>query len=80
MTTNKIIDTRDKIERVYSLINSFVSNNSFLDMLDLAYPNHDGQEDADVTSEMMLLRDSANGLSQVCNILVNKLTDVIGDE
>lgn len=80
MTTNKIIDTRDKIERVYSLINSFVSNNSVLDMLDLAYPNHDGQEDADVTSEMMLLRDSANGLSQVCNILVNKLTDAIGDE
>lgn len=80
MTTNKIIDTRDKIERVYSLINSFVSNNSVLDMLDLVYPNHDGQEDADVTSEMMLLRDSANGLSQVCNILVNKLTDAIGDE
>lgn len=80
MTTNKIIDTRDKIESVYALINEFVSNNSFLDMLDLAYPNHDGQEDADVTSEMMLLRDSANGLSQVCKILVNKLTDVIGDE
>ena len=77
MTTKNIIETRDKIESVYALINDFISNNSYLDMLDLAYPNHDGQEDADATSEMMLLRDSANGLSKVCSILVDKLTDVI---
>lgn len=80
MTTKNIIETRYKIESVYALINEFVSNNSYLDMLDLAYPNHDGQEDTDATSDMMLLRDSANGLSTVCSILVDKLADVVGDE
>lgn len=49
-------------------------------MLDLAYPKHDGEQDADAVADMMLLRQSANGLSKACNILVEKLTDAIGDE
>lgn len=49
-------------------------------MLDLAYPKKDGEQDADVISEMMLLRQSSNRLSKACNILSGKLTDVIEDE
>ena len=49
-------------------------------MIDLAYPNHDGVQDAEVVSEMMLLRQSANSLSVACNILTGKLTEVIGDD
>lgn len=69
----------NEVEKVYELINELISNHS-LDMLDLAYPKHDGEQDADAVVDMMLLRQSANGLSKACNILVEKLTDAIGDE
>lgn len=79
MTTKNFIATRNKVDDVYELINDLVSNHS-IDMLDLAYPKHDGKQDAGAVAEMMLLRQSANSLSEVCSILVGKLTDAIGDE
>ena len=79
MTTENLIAARNKVDNVYELINDLVSNHS-IDMLDLAYPKHDGKQDADAVAEMMLLRQSANNLSEICSILVSKLTDAIGDE
>ncbi len=79
MTTENLITVKNKVDNVYELINDLVSNHS-IDMVDLAYPKHDGKRDDDVISEMMLLRQCANSLSKACDILVNKLTDVIGDE
>ena len=79
MTTENLVTARNKVENVYELINDLVSNHS-IDMLDLAYPKYDGKQDADAVAEMMLLRQSANSLSEACNILVSKLTDAIGDE
>lgn len=63
----------------YELINDLVSNHS-IDMLDLAYPKHGGKQDAGAVAEMMLLRQSANSLSEACSFLVDRLTDAIGDE
>lgn len=79
MTIENLIAARNKVDNVYESINDLVSNHS-IDMLDLAYPNHDGKQDADAVAEMMLLRQSANSLSKVCSILVSKLSDAIGDE
>lgn len=79
MKKENLNTANNELEKVYELINNLVSNHG-LEMVDLAYPNHDGVQDADVASDMMLLRQSANSLSKVCNILVKKLTDVIGDE
>ena len=79
MTKENLIAARNKVDNVYELINDLVSNHS-IDMLDLAYPKHDGKQDADAFAEMMLLRQSANNLSEICSILVGKLTDAIGDE
>lgn len=79
MTTENLITVKNKVDNVYELINDLVSNHS-IDMVDLAYPKHDGKQDDVVISEMMSLRQCANGLSKACDILVNKLTDVIGDE
>ena len=79
MNTENLITARGKAEKAYELINDLISNHS-LDMLDLAYPNHDGVQDAEVVSEMMLLRQSANSLATACNYLVGKLTDAIGDD
>ena len=79
VNTENLITVKDKAEKAYELINDLISNHS-LDMFDLAYPNHDGVQNAEVAAEMMSLRHSVNSLSVACNYLVNKLTDVIGDE
>lgn len=79
MTTENLIEVKNKVEKAYEAINDLISNYG-IEMIDLAYPKHDGEQDADVISEMLLLRQSVNSLSTACNLLVNKLTDVIGDE
>ena len=79
MTTENLIEVKNNAEKAYASINDMISNYG-IEMIDLAYPEHDGEQDADVISEMMLLRQSVNSLSMACNLLVNKLTDVIGDE
>lgn len=47
----------NEVEKAYGFINDFLGNHG-LDMIDLAYPNHDGVQDADVAADMMLLRQS----------------------
>ena len=79
MTTENLIEVKNKAEKAYVAINDMISNYG-IEMIDLAYPEHDGEQDADVISAMMLLRQSVNRLSMACNLLVNKITDVIGDE
>lgn len=79
MKKENLNTANNEVEKVYELINELASNHG-LEMIDLAYPNHDGVQDADVVSSMMLLRQSANSLSKACNILIKKLTDAIGDE
>lgn len=79
MKKENLNTANNEVEKAYELINDLVSNHG-LDMIDLTYPNPDGVQDADVVSDMMLLRQSANSLSKACNILVKKLTDIIGDE
>lgn len=79
MKKENLNTVNNELEKAYEFINDLVSNHG-LEMIDLAYPNHDGIQDADVVSDMMLLRQSANSLSKACNILVNKLTYVIEEE
>lgn len=79
MIKEKLIEVKNKAEKAYEAINDLISHYG-IEMIDLAYPKHDGEQDADVIAEMMLLRQSVNSLSTACNLLVNKLTDVIGDE
>ena len=47
------------------------------ELLDLAFPNHDGKEDALAGCEMLRLRDAAYSLGIACEMLTNKLTLVI---
>lgn len=49
-------------------------------LLDLAYPKHDGEQDADAVSDMMLLRQTLNGLSCACQIWIDELSEAIGEE
>lgn len=79
MNIKNLITAKDKAEKAYELINELISS-GLVDMIDLAYPNHDGVQDAEVAAEMMLLRQSVNSLSIACDNLANKITDVLGDE
>ena len=48
-------------------------------LLDLAYPRHDGEQDADAVGEMLYLRQSVSALKKACEILETKLTRVVGE-
>lgn len=78
MNTQNIISVENKAEEAYQVINDLMSNH-YLELLNLAYPKHDGEQDADAVAEMMKLRQTTNLLSQACNILSKKLTEAIGD-
>lgn len=56
----------------YQDINYLMSNE--IALLDLAYPNHDGKQDADAVGEMLYLRQSVAALKKACEILETKLT------
>lgn len=76
MRIEDIITAKNKVENVYQLVNDLISYHG-MEMLDLAFPKHDGKPDDEVVAEMMLLRQSANSLSDACKLLVSKLTDAI---
>lgn len=66
-------------ESAYIIIKDHMSE-GLVSLIDLAYPNHDGKQDADAVSDMMLLRQSLNSLSQACQIWIGKLSEAIGNE
>lgn len=78
MTIKNIKKTTAEADNLYQVINDLVSE-GLVPLVDIAYPQHDGEQDAEAVADMMALRQSANALAKACNILVDKLTDVIGD-
>lgn len=78
MTIKNIKKTTAEVDNLYQVINDLVSE-GLVPLVDIAYPQHDGEQDAEAVADMMALRQSANALAKACNILVDKLTDVIGD-
>lgn len=74
MTKEDLLEVREQIDKTFSLIDDIVSNHE-IDMIDLAYPSHEGGQD-DVVSEMMSLLHSTNNLSVACNVLAFKLTQI----
>lgn len=78
MTIRIIKETTAEADKLYQVINDLVSE-GLVPLVDIVYPQHDGEQDAEAVADMMALRQSANALAKACNILVDKLTDVIGD-
>jgi hypothetical protein len=76
----KIADIQ-KVEKnagiAYQDINNLMSDE--IALLDLAYPRHDGEQDADAVGEMLYLRQSVSALKKACEILETKLTRVVGE-
>lgn len=78
MAIRIIKETTAEVDKLYQVINDLVSE-GLVPLVDIAYPQHDGEQDAEAVADMMALRQSANALAKACNNLVDKLTDVIGD-
>ena len=76
MYHSDIVSANKVAEGVYQIINDRMSE-GICELLDMAHPNHDGVQDPDVISDMMLLRDTLQSLSKACDIWTKQLTEVI---
>ncbi len=79
MKKEDVVKVRDIINAAYSEVNEMVTFRGVA-MLDLVCPCHDGKQDADAVSELMLLRQDANGLMRACEMLAGKITDALDDD
>lgn len=78
MTLDKINSINTDVCNIYNSLNDAASNCG-LELADLAYPNHDGVQDANTVGDMMMLRMNLNNLREICRIMSAKITNAIGD-
>ena len=76
MLQSDIVSARKVAEGTYQIVNDRMSE-SICNLIDIAYPNHDGVQDPEVIADMMLLRDTLQSLSMACEIWTKQLTEVI---
>lgn len=77
MNIQDIQNIEQNVSKAYGMLNKLGSNG--LELLDLAYPNHDGVQDEKAAGELMYLRQSVNSLKNACELAINKLNDAIQD-
>ena len=71
-----ILELRNKVDNVSSLIDSFFAEGAFPLLIKL-YPNLDGVINEEQEANMMLLRDSLNALANMCDFGVERLSAVL---
>lgn len=76
MLHSDIVSARKVAEGAYQIVNDRMSE-GICNLIDIAYPNHDGVQDPEVIADMMLLRDTLQSLSKACEIWTKQLTEVI---
>lgn len=72
-----INELNKKAEDFYNALNDWISNESVNSLTDIAYPNHDGKQDADVVATMHSLRDTLHGIEGGCGIGIGSLSIVL---
>lgn len=78
MKISELRKLNKQAENAYHAINHMMSHKS-LELLDLAYPNHDGEQDGEAVAEMMILRETLFLLATASEILQKELTAAIND-
>lgn len=76
MLHSDIVSANKVAEGAYQFVNDRMSE-GICNLIDIAYPNHDGEQDPEVIADMMLLRDTLQSLSKACEIWTKQLTEVI---
>jgi hypothetical protein len=77
MNIQDIQNIEQNVSKAYGMLNKLGSNG--LELLDLAFPNHDGVQDEKAAGELMYLRQSVNSLKNACELAINELNDAIQD-
>ena len=77
MNIQNIQSISQNVDKTYGMLNELGSNG--LELLDLAYPNHDGVQDEKAAGELMYLRQSVNSLKNACELVMKELNDTIQD-
>ena len=72
----EILDLRNKVDNVSSLIDSFFGE-GLLPMLIKLYPNLDGVINEEQEANMMLLRDSLMALANICDLGIERLCEAL---
>lgn len=71
-----ILDLRNKVDNVSSLIDSFFAEGVFPLLIKL-YPNLDGVINEEQEANMMLLRDSLMSLANICDLGIERLCEAL---
>ena len=71
MDIQNIQSIAQNVEKTYGMLNELGSNG--LEVLNLAYPNHDGVQDDKVVGELMYLRQCVNSLKNACKLAIAAL-------
>ena len=69
-----ISKTNSSVESAYSELNHFISD-GYISILDMAYPNHDGIQDAEAMSELIALYYNCANLIKGCKIAMRHIED-----
>lgn len=72
----EMLDLRNKVDNVSSLIDSFFAEGVFPLLIKL-YPNLDGVINEEQEANMMLLRDSLMALANICDLGVERLCEAL---
>ena len=76
MLQSDIVSARKVAGGTYQIANDRMSE-GICNLIDIAYPNHNGVQDPEVIADMMLVRDTLQSLSKACEIWTKQLTEVI---
>ena len=77
MNIQDIQNIEQNVSKAYGMLNELGSNG--LELMDLAFPNHDGDQDQKVVGELLYLRQCVNSLKNACELAIQKLNDAIQD-
>lgn len=71
MNIQNIQSISQNVEKTYGMLNHLGSNG--LELLNLAYPNHDGVQNDKAVGEFMYLRQCVNSLKKACELAIAAL-------
>lgn len=77
MNIQNIQSISQNVDKTYGILNELGSNG--IDLMDLAFPNHDEIQDQNVVGELLYLRQCVNSLKSACELVITKLNDAIQD-
>lgn len=79
MKIQKIQNLEQNVSKTYEMLSELVSNHS-IELIDLAFPSHDGVQDEKAVGELMYLRQSVYSLQNACKLAIEKLSDAVDIE